>query len=73
MLAMTAAMLVLAIAMYSLVERRFIQPAEFRSASLAKNAAGFWSVILSLAAITHATFLSKGFRDRLVCCLWATP
>jgi peptidoglycan/LPS O-acetylase OafA/YrhL len=65
MLAMTAAMLVLAIAMYSLVERRFIQPAEFRSASLAKNAAGFWSVILSLAAITHATFLSKGFVWRL--------
>jgi peptidoglycan/LPS O-acetylase OafA/YrhL len=64
MLAMTSAMLVLAIVMYSLVERRFIEP-EVQSASFVKNVAGFWSIILALAAITHTTFLTKGFAWRL--------
>jgi hypothetical protein len=30
-----------------------------------KNAAAFWSVVLALVAITHTTFLSKGFAWRL--------
>jgi peptidoglycan/LPS O-acetylase OafA/YrhL len=64
-LAMAALMIAVATAMYFFVERRFIQPSGFRSASFAKNAVGFCSVILPLAAITHATFLSKGFAWRL--------
>ena len=59
------AMVGLATGMYVFVERRFIQPHEDRKASFARNALGFWSVILALAAITHATFVSKGFAWRL--------
>ena len=62
---MLATTFVVATGMYLFVERRFIQPAEFRSANLWRTAAGFWSVILMLAAITHITFLSKGFAWRL--------
>jgi peptidoglycan/LPS O-acetylase OafA/YrhL len=64
-LTMVAIMTVIAALMYWLVERPFIRPAELRSASLLKNALGFWSVILSLVAITHLTFLSRGFPWRL--------
>lgn len=64
-LTMVVLMLAVAIAMNLLIERRFIQSSEFRSASLLKNAAGFWSLVLALAAITHATFLSGGFAWRL--------
>ena len=56
---------IIATGMYFFVERRFIQPAAFRSANVCRNAAGFWSAILMLAAITHITFLSKGFAWRL--------
>jgi len=59
------AMFALATGMYYLVERPFIQPHEFRSAGLLKSAVTFWSVILVMAAITHATFLSRGFAWRL--------
>jgi len=59
------AMVALASGMYFFVERRFILPHEFRSASFRKSAGGFASVILVLAAITHATFVSKGFPWRL--------
>lgn len=62
---MLATTFVVATAMYLFVERRFIQPSEFRSANIWGNAAGFWSAILMLAAITHVTFLSKGFAWRL--------
>lgn len=62
---MVALMVAVATAMNWLIERRFIQPSEARSASFVKNAAGFCSVILTLAAITHVTFLSKGFAWRL--------
>jgi peptidoglycan/LPS O-acetylase OafA/YrhL len=62
---MLATTFVVATAMYLFVERRFIQPSEFRSANIWRNAAGFWSAILMLAAITHITFLSKGFAWRL--------
>jgi peptidoglycan/LPS O-acetylase OafA/YrhL len=64
-LGQVVAMVALASAMYFLVERRFILPHEFRSANFKKSATGFASVILVLAAITHATFLSKGFAWRL--------
>jgi len=64
-LGQAVAMVALATGMYFFIERRFIQPHAFRSASFGKNALGFWSVILALAAITHATFVSKGFAWRL--------
>ena len=64
-LGQVVAMLLLAIAMYRFIELRFIQPHEVRSASFLKNASGFWSVILALAAVTHGTFLSKGLAWRL--------
>jgi peptidoglycan/LPS O-acetylase OafA/YrhL len=62
---MLVMMFVVATAMYHFVERRFIQSSTFRVASFLKNAAGFWSVVIVLVAITHATFLSKGFAWRL--------
>jgi SGNH domain (fused to AT3 domains) len=64
-LGQVVAMVALASGMYFFVERRFIQPHEDRKASFRRNAFGFWSVILALAAITHATFVSKGFAWRL--------
>jgi peptidoglycan/LPS O-acetylase OafA/YrhL len=65
MLAMVAVMAAVAAAMNLLVERRFIQPSGFRSASFRSNAVGFGSVTLTLVAISHTTFLSKGFPWRL--------
>jgi peptidoglycan/LPS O-acetylase OafA/YrhL len=64
-LGQVVAMVLLATGMYYFVERRFIQPHDARSQSLLKNAAGFWSAIFLLAAITHATFVSKGFAWRM--------
>jgi peptidoglycan/LPS O-acetylase OafA/YrhL len=64
-LTMTAAMVAVATAMNLLIERRFIQSSEFPPASFLKNAAAFWSAVLVLVAITHTTFLSKGFAWRL--------
>ena len=64
-LMMLVLMAAVATAMNLLIERRFIQAPEFRSAGFLKNAAGFWSLVLTLAAITHATFLTKGFAWRL--------
>jgi peptidoglycan/LPS O-acetylase OafA/YrhL len=63
-IAMLATMFLVAFLMYKHIERRFIQPSEFRS-SFWKTAAAFWSVVLTLVAITHTTFLSKGFAWRL--------
>ena len=62
---MAVVMVAIATAMYFLVERRFIQPPDSPPASFLKNAAAFWSVVLVLVAITHATFLSGGFAWRL--------
>jgi hypothetical protein len=62
---MAILMIAVATAMNLLIERRFIQPSGFRSPGFLKYAAGFCSVILGLAAITHMTFLSKGFTWRL--------
>jgi len=64
-LTLTVVTIAVATAMYFLIERRFIQSSEFKSAGFLKNAAVFWSVVLALAAITHTTFLSKGFAWRL--------
>jgi peptidoglycan/LPS O-acetylase OafA/YrhL len=64
-LAMTAVMFAIATTMYFQIERRFILSAEAPPPSFRKNAAVFWSVVLGLVAITHATFLSKGFAWRL--------
>jgi peptidoglycan/LPS O-acetylase OafA/YrhL len=62
---MAILMVAVATAMNLLIERRFIQPSGFKSPGFLKYAAGFCSVILGLAAITHMTFLSKGFTWRL--------
>jgi len=62
---MAILMIAVATAMNLLIERRFIQPSGFKSPGFLKYAAGFCSVILGLAAITHMTFLSKGFTWRL--------
>jgi peptidoglycan/LPS O-acetylase OafA/YrhL len=64
-LTMLTVMIAVAAAMYLFVERRFIQPSGVRSASVLKNAAVFWSVLLPLVAITHLTFLSKGLPWRM--------
>jgi peptidoglycan/LPS O-acetylase OafA/YrhL len=58
-------MLVVATAMYFLIERAFIQPHGRPTTPFARNAVQFAAVILPLAALTHATYLSKGFPWRL--------
>jgi peptidoglycan/LPS O-acetylase OafA/YrhL len=63
---MLAAMFVVAAFMYRFIERRFIQPSEFRAASFPKNAAVFCSIVLPLVAITHTTFVTKGFAWRVI-------
>ncbi len=65
MLMMIALMTVVAIGMYLSIERRFIQPAGAPPVTFWKNAAAFGSVTLVLVAITHTTFLQKGFAWRL--------
>jgi peptidoglycan/LPS O-acetylase OafA/YrhL len=64
-LTMVVVMIAVATAMNLLIERRFIQSSEAPPPSFLKNAAAFWLVVLVLVAITHATFLSKGFAWRL--------
>jgi peptidoglycan/LPS O-acetylase OafA/YrhL len=54
-----------ATAMYFLIERRFITSSETPPVGFLKNAAIFLPVVLTLVAITHTTFLSKGFAWRL--------
>jgi peptidoglycan/LPS O-acetylase OafA/YrhL len=64
-LAMAVVMVAIATTMYFFIELRFIQSSESPPGSFLKNAAAFWSVVLALVAITHTTFLSKGFAWRL--------
>jgi peptidoglycan/LPS O-acetylase OafA/YrhL len=64
-LLMLAAMFAVAAFMYRCVERRFIQPSDFRSANFGKSAAVFCSIVLPLAAVTHATFVTKGLAWRV--------
>jgi peptidoglycan/LPS O-acetylase OafA/YrhL len=62
---MIALMLACAVAMYLLVERRFIRPRGERATSFPKFAAGFGAIILPMTAVTHATFLSQGLPWRM--------
>ena len=64
-LAMMVVMFAVATAMYFQIERRFILSADAPPPSFRNNAAAFWSIVLVLVAITHATFLSNGFAWRL--------
>lgn len=59
-----SSMIVVATAMYFLVERRFIQSRQ-RQTSLLRSAAGFTAAVLLLVAITHATVFLKGMPWRL--------
>ena len=65
LLIMVAVMLAVAIAMHGLIERRFIQGPQSPPANLTRNQLGFASVILAIAAVTHATFVARGFSWRL--------
>jgi peptidoglycan/LPS O-acetylase OafA/YrhL len=64
-LTLTVVTIAVATAMYFLIERRFTSSSETLSKGFLKNAAVFWPVVLALVAITHTTFLSKGFAWRL--------
>jgi peptidoglycan/LPS O-acetylase OafA/YrhL len=64
-LTMLLVMFIVAAAMYHFVERRFIRPSELGSLSAWRNAFQFGAVVIPLVAITHLTFLSKGFAWRL--------
>jgi len=70
--ALLAAMLVVAGAMYLLVERRFIQVHGRPGLSFAKTSAVFAAVMLPLVALTHLTFLNRGFLWRLPAAQLAT-
>jgi peptidoglycan/LPS O-acetylase OafA/YrhL len=61
----TVVTIAVATAMYFLIERRFINSAETPPVGFLRNAAIFLPAVLTLAAITHTTFLSKGFAWRL--------
>jgi SGNH domain (fused to AT3 domains) len=63
--ALLISMLVVASAMYVLVERRFIRAPGQPVVRFSKNAAVFAAVILPLVALTHLTFLQRGFLWRL--------
>jgi peptidoglycan/LPS O-acetylase OafA/YrhL len=63
-LTMAALMAVVATAMNLFIERKFIQSSD-RPTNFLRYSLGFWSVLLTLVAITHTTFLSKGFPWRL--------
>jgi peptidoglycan/LPS O-acetylase OafA/YrhL len=64
-LAQAALMLIVATAMYFWVERRFILPSHAEALSFGKTSTALALVVLPLVAITHATFLSRGFAWRL--------
>ncbi len=64
-LTMMVVMIAVATAMNVFIERRFIRSSGLGPASVPRNAVGFWSVVLALAAVTHLTFISKGFAWRM--------
>jgi len=65
-LTVTVVTVAVATAMYFLIERRFFtSSSKTLSIGFRKNAAIFGPAVLSLVAITHTTFLSKGFAWRL--------
>jgi peptidoglycan/LPS O-acetylase OafA/YrhL len=65
MVATTSCMLVIATLMYAFVERRFMLPGPAPKGGSLGYAAGLSALILGLVAITHTTFLSRGFAWRL--------
>jgi peptidoglycan/LPS O-acetylase OafA/YrhL len=64
-LAQGALMLLVATAMYALVERRFILPSHGKAPNFRKTSTALALVVLPLVAITHASFLTRGFAWRL--------
>ena len=64
-LAQGALMLIVAAAMHFLVERRFILGSRAEAPRFARTATAFALAVLPLVAITHATFLARGFAWRL--------
>jgi peptidoglycan/LPS O-acetylase OafA/YrhL len=58
-------MIAVAYFLYRFVERRFVQPIEVPPISFLKYSASFWSIVLPFVALTHATFILKGFAWRL--------
>jgi peptidoglycan/LPS O-acetylase OafA/YrhL len=65
LLIMAAIMIAVAAMMNALVERRFLHDPQSASANLGKDLLGFCRVILAIAALTHTTFVAKGFAWRL--------
>jgi peptidoglycan/LPS O-acetylase OafA/YrhL len=59
------AMLASAVAMYIFIERRFVHSPGVALPSFKKTSIQFWSTVVVLVAITHATFLFRGFEWRL--------
>jgi peptidoglycan/LPS O-acetylase OafA/YrhL len=64
-LLLLATMAVVAALLFRYVERRFIQPPEAPPVTFWKYSLAFWSMVIPLVAITHATFVLKGFPWRL--------
>jgi peptidoglycan/LPS O-acetylase OafA/YrhL len=62
---MIAAMFAVAGAMNRLIEQRFLAARIRSRAGFKANIIGFSSVVLAIAALTHTTFLEKGFAWRL--------
>jgi len=64
-LAQATLMLIVAAAMYFFVERRFILASQAEAPRFARTATAFALVVLPLVALTHATFVTRGFGWRL--------
>jgi peptidoglycan/LPS O-acetylase OafA/YrhL len=62
---MVAIMLAVATAMYRLIERRFHHDRRSSPPSFKRNFVGFASLMLMIVAMTHTTFVEKGFAWRL--------
>jgi peptidoglycan/LPS O-acetylase OafA/YrhL len=65
LLIMVATMMAVATLMHALVEWRFLHDPRSFSANFRKDLLGFSRVILAIAALTHSTFVAKGFAWRL--------
>lgn len=63
--ALVSVMVAVAAVMYLLIERPFRYQQGLKPASFRHNVAAYGSLILALAAVTHITFLSKGFASRM--------
>ena len=65
LLIMAAIMIAVASAMYRLIECRFRYGPRSASADFRRNFVSFASLMLLIAAVTHTTFVEKGFAWRL--------